>query len=830
MALEHGKLVLSKKGKPQIEINGKTFNPAQGELSQSIIDKLKELNGEEVEFELVQGQPKKIREKGADFIAFSGAPLPVSNSQKETTKKHYSAQSPAIQVARTFHNPYNFIPAQPRNIMDPDLGDHEPICQDRFHPDSYTGAIRVQMKAVTPLLIPDPENCTEDQNSGHRTCALLLDRDGEPLIPSSSVRGMLRSAYEAVTNSRFGRFSPKDHGRRLACRMEAREGLRLIPARVNKDRIELLTGSTKIGKNGSPNGPQYAAWLPRYSGNNKNEENALSYADKLLPQHGDDVNCWVELFQHYRWDRNRSEHIPDFQYWKVRLIARSSDFFGEKPELSLPSNAERERSWHEPAADEIKMVRGWVCVTNANISRKHDERVFFCEGSQPKSFPVTDQFRRQWKELIENYQELHEEDLEKRKRQGHQKDDYLGSEPGKTAWSRHVYTQADRELSDGTLLYVRLNPQQSDVEGLYPVMISRELYAASPWEILDASLRPAMEISKLSPADRVFGWVQADSGSARGKGQKHTSVRGLLRLGPVVCTSPVANAIETFPEDGFPLAILAAPKPQQGRFYVAKSPRGEAQQDGINKANAGYASGKGLRGRKVYPHHRGLPENHWKNPFEDRTQSTNGPWQEYRRPMKNSLEQRDDQNRSIRGWVKPGATFTFDIQVVNLSKVELGALLWLLDLPDSCYHRFGGGKPLGFGSLRLDIESCDLRISESIKEKYNSWDSKAPANFSIEDAVKTFKEAILRAHPQGDQIGFEEIPIIKAFLRVCKGFDDGLPIHYPRTTNSGLAGPPSPDGESFKWFVSNEKVKGAGYVLRDLATDSGLPTLKDPKS
>ncbi len=67
MALERGKLVLNKKGKPQIEMDGKLFNPAQGELSQPIMARLKELNGAEVEFEREGGQPKRIREVGMPF-------------------------------------------------------------------------------------------------------------------------------------------------------------------------------------------------------------------------------------------------------------------------------------------------------------------------------------------------------------------------------------------------------------------------------------------------------------------------------------------------------------------------------------------------------------------------------------------------------------------------------------------------------------------------------------------------------------------------------------------------------------------------------------------
>src|SRR5690606_25297203 len=121
----------------------------------------------------------------------------------------------------------------------------------------------------------------------------------------------------------------------------------------------------------------------------------------------------------------------------------------------------------------------------------------------------------------------------------------------------------------------------------------------------------------------------------------------------------------------------------QGRFYVAESPNGEAQIDGRSKQEAGYSPGKGLRGRKVYPHHSSLSDRYWNDPIADRTQQPHGApahHQEYRRPRKNGQEQRDDQNRSILGWVKPAAQFSFEIHVQNLSEVELGALFWLLEL------------------------------------------------------------------------------------------------------------------------------------------------------
>lgn len=840
MAVERGKLVLSKKGRPLIEVYGKQFNPAQAEVSQSLLDNLKDCDGKEVEFERVGGQPKKVREVGGSFISPQPAisagdrdrrpPGRGGGSQPGRPQTRQQPREHAMPRQQPdFHNPYNFVPAPPRNTSDPDLGDQPPVDQDAFLANRYSGSIRVKMIAKTPLVVPNTEQAEESAN-GHKTFPLRVGADGKPLIAASSVRGMLRSAFEVVTNSRFGRFSQEQHGDRLAFRMPAGDGLRLVPARVENGQIHVLTGTSSIGAN-RPNGPMYAVWLPRYDRNGHVANGAVRYSDGNLPVHGDQVQCWLELFQHHRWDRNREEHAADFQYWRARQVVRGGQAIGNAPAATPPANQQDGRSWHEPLNQPIVQAQGWVCVTNANINRKHDERVFFRDASgAPGPFPVTDAHRRMWRELVQNYQSIHAEDLRQRRRRNQQPDAYLGSEPGQTAWSRHVYTEADRDLVDGTLCYVRLSVDPSDVEALFPVMIARELYRTSPWDLLHDSLRPAAAIDQLSPADRVFGWVKVDADTGPRERGERVAARGLLRVGPVRCTSGTADAVEQFAPPGVPLAILSTPKPQQGRFYVARSPNGEAQQNGLSKQAAGYSAGKGLRGRKVYPHQTSLPDGHWDDPTVDRTQQPHGTpahHQEYRRPRKNGQEQRDDQNRSILGWVKPGGEFVFDLQVQNVSAVELGALLWLLDLPKDCFFRFGGGKPLGFGSVRLEVESCELHTGAGLRGRYGAWHQETPANDPRADAKGAFRNALARAYPpaSGD---FNQVPLIAAFLTACRGHGDRLPVHYPRATSDGQQGPPRPDGESFKWFVENDREPaGPKYALPDLSTGAGLPTLQE---
>jgi CRISPR/Cas system CSM-associated protein Csm3 (group 7 of RAMP superfamily) len=598
-----GTLIVTNKKQLRIKFtnrNGKQVEMAvpHAELSRTLRQEpIEKLDGRPVEFDEVQGQPKKVRPVGQPFLVPS---QPVAFSQQPQGSPHRGhwgqgkpqrggsagghQRQPQQQVQGgrdmepAFHNPYNFVPAPPRTTAHPDLGDRKPVGHHVLYPDLYTGVIRVRMTAKTPLLIPDAANVVDCPND-HKSFPLRIDADGKPYIPPTSIKGMLRSAYEAVTNSRLSVF--------------------------------------------------------------------VGHEDRLT----------------YRvWDRE---------------------------------------------------------------TRK-----------APKRY-----------------------------------------------------------------------------------------YDVSPYDLLSTSLRPATSVEQLSPADRVFGWV-----NQKGKG----AYKGQLRIGPVICKTPKEQALETFGTPGMPLAILGQPKPQQVRFYVAASPNGEAQKDGLSKEQAGYAKGKGLRGRKVYPHHASLPKGHWDGPCKDRTQqAVQGHFQEYRRPQLDGKEQRDNQNRSIQGWVNPGTEFAFDIHITNLSKVELGALLWSLSLPENHFHRFGGGKPLGFGSVRLeiDLEHTHLFDGNGWRQIYGSLEDSTATEANRDELVQpiqAFQQAVQSGY--GSSMSFEQVPFIAAWIRMARGFVDKLPIHYPRARHRGQSSlvPPHRKGLSYEWFVANDRtdrVGGPQASLPDLASDRGLPML-----
>lgn len=690
-----------------------------------------------------------------------------------------------------FHNPYNFVPAPPRKLDHPELGDHAPAGHDAYLPGHYSGTLTVRMTTVTPLLAIDTSKVSIDNND-HKTYPVLIDKDGKPRIDVTAVKGMLRSAYEAITNSRFSVFSGT-HKDRLALRSEADVARYIKAARVEDCGTKLRIFDKKPAalkryrKHGleEPRPDKHAA-------GGRNRGLKVSPDNTELPTHG--MHVWARIEDRFEWRNNRrtDRHLG--------LIATEIRDFSSNVGLT-------------------GFEESWIVVSGPNMENKVYERVF-AKSDNDRVIALTKAHKAMWEGLVQNYQKQHEDEIKKRRRSGDKPEDFLGNNPGETAFSRHVYEPKDREFGPGTLCYVL--EEGGQVAAIFPVMVSRRLYEKSPLDLLDKSLQPASAIDQLSPADRVWGCVfgtKTEAGIGGYKGQ--VRIRGMKSL---------ASANVMMFNNPLPLNILGQPKPQQGRFYVAETAGGEAQKFARDNLESGYKANRGLRGRKVYPHHKNLPSDFWvgkdwatKEINGDLTQNHlgGGFFREYIRPK--SAKRRNNQNRSIEGWVAQGSEFEFSIDFSNLTKVELGALLWLLKMDSNHFHRLGGGKPLGFGSVRVEIESTksDIAIGGDLVEFYSGLNSGSrESNDTREAMIAKAIEAF---------VDVADNRILESFRVACKGFGDGKPIQYPRTkkyhTNTrydhaarrrvntsfrwvdGEFVPPNAEGKSFEWFVANSKVR-----------------------
>jgi len=774
-----------------------------------------------------------------------------------------------------FHNPYTFVPTPPRPSSG-FAGDFNPLENGLDHAslkdNLWTGHIPIKLTTVTPLVLLKGDG--EDRSTDVHQTYDVLD-----YLPESSLRGMLRSAYEVVTNSRYGCFG-KEHKEKLAYRMDSRDAPQLIPAIIkNGDEqgklvAQLCTGTsvpTSVGpkEDGTDEeGAMYAAMFDPYH----STELYTEYDSGYTPKTGQEVWAQIVLCEHRR--NNRVNYL----YWKA-LKVWSTDLQPNEPIESELVEIPISSLYTNIDNPIERIVKGHVLITNKNIRNKHDERIFFYDNPtlNPSDKDVTN-LKEDWRKLIKNYRDAHSEDeiFHREGRRGNSLKAWekFGNNPGETAWSPHLYQDSKHrdiwrndphgrttdhdaiDLKPGDLVYASCefdNDEISKITHLVPVSISRMLYDLSPRDLLPRSLRPAKQRSKLSPADRLFGWVaQSDiedsdeKNQTKAQDQEYDPYKGRIR---VICDNvPRPNIIKRFADDQtLPLTILGQPKPEQARFYVATDDTGTPQKDKISKKNVGYSEGKGLRGRKQYWHHKGLEAEldekkydqcYWQASVEDRTKiKRKGQFQEYRRPDKNnqsSSQQKDSQNRSIIGWIKPCTEFKASLYVQNLQDEEVGALLWLLSLSKGHYFRLGYGKPLGFGSVQMEIdcqnECLPLCTGEDWKKYYSTFDTSLPETLSKkeqENCLQKFQESMVDAYDKDSDNDttdkFDNLSFIKEFRQVLKGPETGAPIHYPRKKDPRLGLKPNPEGKNFEWFTQNERNRDSRLALPAATEDKGLP-------
>jgi CRISPR-associated protein (TIGR03986 family) len=239
------------------------------------------------------------------------------------------------------------------------------------------------------------------------------------------------------------------------------------------------------------------------------------------------------------------------------------------------------------------------------------------------------------------------------------------------------------------------------------------------------------------------------------------------------------------------LSILSSPKPTTTRFYLR--PIDDRPRDGLEDRQVDYSedAGQRLRGRKVYRH-----------------QGDQLSKREYSSPG----GRRTDQNRTVEGVVKPQSIFEFELEFENLAEIELGALLWSLEM-EGWNHRLGLAKPLGFGSVTIEVEGIEQFDPIQRYEEFRSgWEPDRK-----EEYIARFKAAMEERYG----VEFGELDNIRDLNALLEASPD-LPVHYPRSTEQ-----PQPDGKNYEWFMGNKRKDGPKIAL-PLATEDteGLPLIK----
>ncbi len=670
-----------------------------------------------------------------------------------------------------FHNPYNFVRyLEDRRRDNHVLGNCPPPPHDRYV--GLTGRIECKVEAVTPLFISDSHAVKEE--NGHMTYR-FFQYEGQPTLPASSLRGMIRSVFEAVTNSCFVVFQ-KDEPYPLEHRM-SRAPKDMIPTRVVELNekgalLELLdcTINAPTDISGSPDVVRAGIMCK-------------AYPPKVLDQKTDQV-----------FDPSQSK-LPEGAYDGMRVAAlvtkkpmphRSNPFRSFQATKVVPVRE------HKSLTEDEQHVKvfGWLHLTGPNIENKHDERLFFRWDDRQSDPPQVEQIPssylcrcsadvvKEYNHHLSEYWKRHQRTVESlgNRRWPNSTDDV--PQPS-------TFVEEGRELRAGDLVYAQCekNDRPMTIKMLRPVCMPRIRYKYPRQKFLPEHFHRCKDYNNLCPACRVFGWVHENAGEAGT--DERTAYAGRVRFSH----GKIAGDYET--ENEITLAILSTPKPTTTSFYLLNA---AGQPDPTITYNTDNAR---LRGRKFYRHNGEVKS------------------EEYR------SEEKSDQNRTVRGALKPGATFTFTVDFENLHRLELGALLYALELEEGMFHRLGYAKPLGFGSVKVTVNKVEIIDWEKrlkFIEPDSGWQSVNGAQLK-----QGFLEEMRTCYG-------EKFDNLLAELRALLKTLSDLPIHYPRTTERL-----DPNHPQYEWFMGNKRrieKRHSGELpapmVLGLATevDHGLPLIK----
>jgi len=171
--------------------------------------------------------------------------------------------------------------------------------------------------------------------------------------------------------------------------------------------------------------------------------------------------------------------------------------------------------------------------------------------------------------------------------------------------------------------------------------------------------------------------------------------------------------------------------------------------------------------------------------------------------------------------VRPGARITVRLGLTEVSVAELGALLETFALCSGHGRlRMGYAKPLGFGSLRVDMDSIDLRIASGADIRACYTDGRVPSPPKAdEERIRALRRAFWDAQTQEGVPGWADgAPL--ALRRAFAGADGDHRVTYPVALDdrgSVL--------EGYTWFMENEREKKMSLPMID-APDPTLPVLK----
>jgi CRISPR-associated protein (TIGR03986 family) len=574
--------------------------------------------------------------------------------------------------------PYNFVPL-PEKVFHA----AEPPPQDRLDPERLHGHIELRVTTETEIYTrcayPPGEEDREVRESRPRQEFYHHGDPAQPVIPSSSLRGMVRSLVEILSYSRIDRRKAKGTASRL---MDKRLIYRAVAdqqtatGRAYNDRfLDRLPGALAFRY---PARGVRAGYLTRDSGTGG-------------------------------WCIRPAKEIQGIQFVRVPLHLLSRRGFPARENAvakvyvkpaAVVSHATKRRQLilHYARTDDITKspqagFEAATLVYSGKIGSRHMHTAIYEPELTAATIPIPGDM---WERFSQDR-------------------------------DRQRGIPCRRVRSAGDPLFYLLDTK-GDLEFLGPTVFFR-----IPYKHSTADYVPEAALDSDGPLDLAEALFGAVNGEGE-KGKPHTGAhKGRVYFEDATLALP-ATGESPFLADADGLrwpSILSSPKPTSYQNYLVQTdPQGRKEALKSYSASPPDAARSAeettvLRGTKYY----------WHRGSAAGDLSIDAPTDD---PVKIK------QYTRIRP-VRPGIAFQGRLRFVNLTALELGALLSALEPPDGCRHRLGMGKPLGMGSIRIQ----PTLVLIDPKRRYRSLNDngrmvEAEAASKALDACDAFRREIVR--------------------------------------------------------------------------------------
>ena len=699
----------------------------------------------------------------------------VETPGKTDAGQHQATHVDPQKKENGFHNPYHFIPLKepdtktwlPKELLDQDSHHSHAYYRNKTDIGAplYNGRIICRLEAETPFFIGSEND--DDQPATIENYRL----NGQLAIPATSLRGMISSLAEAASNSSMRVL----HNGVLSFRKKAGKALRNI-------------GMVVIGNN------EKRFILP-LADSNKVFKLKGAYSRSDMIDFLDEKKSWspVKNTVYYLEQDCSKGAVPHEQYVQgniagvLRILgkdeARSKDLENKKNELFIkipPRYVDTEKN----SFDYKKYISDQL------------------EYDKLLSIPTN---------VWERYHDLADERTTSQKSNKDLKQD---EDCQSTLWLPFHLKGAKRQrdndknicclpLNHGDLVYYENQGKRVSELSFSSIWRARvedtNNNASTTNAFFPEDLLPySRERENISPAELLFGFVELNEE----KMDDALAFAGKVRISAGIPPGNIDDT-ELLEPEKVVLRALSSPKPPSPALYFTQRTGDSAY---ISKDELSVRFYK-AKGRKHYLHAMRQPQNANEVQKLDNkgipTPSGCLPW----------VTADPDERPQLKVKVRPirkKTTFWFDVNFSNLTEWELGLLCFSLRPNEYFRHKLGMGKPIGLGSVTLDIavfQTIDRKKryteDEMDDERYNqdSW-----SNPAFKEEIERLGYSVTNVDPSFTPEQFKQIFVETMDADIYRAVDllgnpNNIckPVHYPQVKDQEL------EVESYQWFVDNDK-------------------------